>query len=145
MAVERQSSHDFQQIVCNIDGVIITGWAPDGGVTFEMGGDILEHEIGADGGVHLNRTNDKRVIATLSLAQNTEGCAYLGSLLNLQELTPGPIRTVSFFLRNFVSGEVVKSPDATFITRPAPNQESSKTGREFALLLPYAADKITWG
>jgi len=144
MAVEKTSTHDFNQIICNVDGVVITGWAVDGGVTFEMGGDIAEHEIGADGGVHVNRTNDKRVLATIALAQNTEGAAYLGGLLNLQEITPGEIKKVSFYLRNFVSGEVVRSPDAFFTVRPNPNQESGKTNRDFVLLLPYAADKILW-
>lgn len=138
-------SHDFQQVICTVANQEITGYAEAGGLEFEMGSDITESVTGAQGEHFVSKNNDDSMIVTITVMQNSNGSRLLGGLLNLQETTPGPLVTVPFFMRNFVTGEIVKDSQAYFSTRPAPNQQRSQSERQYTLVLPFAAREIQYG
>lgn len=142
---EFHRTYDFGQVLCTVGGFEISGWAEDGGIEFEQGGDVAEHVVGAAGEVFTSRSNDKRLTASITVMQNSQGAADLGRLLNAQESATGPIPKVNFYCRNFVTGEIIQDPQAIFIARPDTNQSASATERVFQILLPYAANKIEYG
>ena len=49
--MNRLRTHDFSQFVLTVGGIIIGGFGDDGGVEFEMGADVGEDTVGADGEV----------------------------------------------------------------------------------------------
>lgn len=145
MVLELLRPYDFNQVLITVDGVQIGGFGEEGGIEFEMGGDMLEHSVGADGTVFVNRSNDKRVIGTITVMQNTAAATYLGGKMQLQNAAIGPLPTINLFIRNLITGEQIQDPQSVFIQRPAPNQNASSSERAFPILLPYAANKIIYG
>lgn len=145
MALELLRPYDFNQVLITVNGVQIGGFGEEGGIEFEMGGDMVEHAVGADGTVFVNRSNDKRLIGTITVMQNTASATYLGGLMQLQDAAVGPLPTINLFVRNIITGEQVQDPQSIFIQRPAPNQNAASSERAFAILMPYAANKIVYG
>lgn len=138
-------TYDFAQVKLSVGGFEISGFAEDGGIEFEQGGDVLEHAAGAAGSVFVSRSNDKRLVASITVMQNSAGAEILGRLLNEQEAAIGPIPKVNFYCRNFVTGETIQDPNAMFVVRPDTNQTAEMSERVFQILLPQAADKIDYG
>lgn len=138
-------SHSFRDVVLTIAGVTISGYAESGGVEFEFGADISESVAGALGEHFVSDLNDDRVIATITVMQNSFGASYLGELLNAQQAARGAKPVFPFYLRNFRTGEIVEDSQAYFQARPAPNQGREMSEREFVMMLPFAAGSIKYG
>lgn len=146
MSMNKLRSYDFDQVLVMVNGVSLNGWTEEGGVEFEIASEAISDMAGAGGEVVASKNNDQRVYADISVMQTSRAATYLGGLLQTQErLAAGPMPPVVFFMRNFITGEIVKSSSALFKTRPTPNQNAEASERVFRLLLPYAAGKIIYG
>lgn len=147
MSAKFLRTYSFEQVMCTVNGVAIDGgWGEDGGLEFEMAGDAMTDAVGAAGEVVVNKSADRRVYVDITVKQGSRAATYLGELAQAQlNNTAGPIIPVVFFMRNFITGEVVKDSQAVFATRPGPDQQSEAGERVFRLLLPYAADSISFG
>lgn len=138
-------SHDLKQVQLTIDGVPISGFAESGKVTFEFSGDAWTNAVGSAGEVTTSKSNDSRVVATITCRQGGRGHTVLGSKFQEQQRQQGPVKTMRFFMLNPVTGEKISDDQAVFQTRPAPSQEVEAGDREFTILLPYGEDNHVYG
>ena len=135
--------HDFSQVQLTINDLEITG---KGSITIERAEDVLTHSASADGQTYSARSVDKRMTATIVVNQSSLGAQRLGELFVEQDKhTDGPLPTLNFFMRNYVTGESVKDDQALFVSPPSMAQEQETSEREFTILLPYGADNINYG
>lgn len=135
----------FEDVICQVAGVDITGYDTDGGLEFEFPEDMVSDEAGAAGEVFLSKNSDQRVYVDITVRQGTQGASFLGGLLQAQDRARGGIPKVPFFMKSFSTGETVKSAKANFLQRPTPNQGAESSERVFRMLLPDAAGRIIYG
>lgn len=134
--MELLRTHDFSQYVLTIGGVIIGGFGDAGGVEFEMGADIGEDGVGADGEVVFSRNNDRRMYVDITVKQTSAGHARLHALAAVQKLQP-EILPLPFESFNPRTGERVSSGYTVFKTIPGANEQKDAQDRVWRVLLPY--------
>ena len=141
---ELLKTYDFAQVYITLDGRRITGFGADGGVKFTPEADLGEHDAGADGLVTFSRTNDKRVVAEITVKDNSAAYVWLSARMALQQLE-NPILPMPFFMRDINSGEQVSEGQTVFINVPEVEKVKASGDRVFRILLPYARDKFIAG
>lgn len=147
MNLEVLKVYDLKRNFLLIGGFRIGGFGEDAAITYEYGADIFEHNAGADGLVTFSRTNDLRMIATVTVMESSPSYRRLGLLLGQQlaELQAGPILPLPFSHTDSLNGDVINSPQCVFVSFPTPNKSRTVSEREFQIALPYAADKVQFG
>jgi len=128
-------TYDFKLVQLVIGGVTITGYGEDGGVSIEPNADVAEATIGADGETTISRTNDRSMVATITVRETSRGYALLSGLLQLQNAEPA-ILPQPFLLLDPISGERVSDEYSAFLGRPTVAKERGASDREFRLHLP---------
>lgn len=134
--MNRLRTHDFKQYVLTIGGVIIGGFGDDGGVEFEMGADIGEDTVGADGEVTFSRNNDRRMYCDITVKQTSTGHARLSAFAAAQALQ-SEILPLPFESFNPRTGERVSSEFCVFKTAPGPSEQKAAQDRVWRVMLPY--------
>ncbi len=134
--MNRLRTHDFSQFVLTVGGIIIGGFGDDGGVEFEMGADVGEDTVGADGEVTFSRNNDKRMYCDITVKQTSAGHARLSAMAAIQAAQP-EILPLPFESFNPRTGERVSSEYAVFKTVPGASEQKSAQDRVYRLMLPY--------
>jgi len=137
-------TYDLLSVFLIVNGERITGFAEDDAISFENGADIVEHAAGADGQVTVSRSNDKRLIATITLAETSLAYKQLGAQLQAQE-AEASIQRREFLLIDNISGDRVSDEFATFISRPVLDKGRTFGTREFQILLPNGAENMKYG
>lgn len=131
--------YDLKAVALIIGGFTITGYGDDGGMEIEPNADVAEFAVGADGEVTVSRTNDKSMIATITVRETSRGYRILGELLAAQEAAT-PIPSLPFLMQDPISGERVTDENAVFLGRPTIAKGRTAGDREFRILLPQGAD-----
>lgn len=137
-------TYDLLSVYIIVGGQRLTGFVEDDAISFEYAADIGEHAAGADGQVTFSRSNDKRVIATISLAETSLAYKQLGAQLQEQEAET-TIQRRDFLMRDDISGDKISDEFATFITRPSLDKGRTFGAREFQILLPNGAEGLKFG
>ena len=137
-------TYDLLSVYIIIGGQRISGFVEDDAISFEYASDIGEHAAGADGQVTFSRSNDKRVIATITLAETSLAYKQLGEQLQEQELET-TIQRRDFLMRDDISGDKISDEFCTFLTRPSLDKGRVFSAREFQILLPNGAEGLNFG
>lgn len=135
-------TYDFKHVRLVIGTRTITGFGEDGGVEVEPNSDVAEFSVGADGEVTVSVSNDKSMIATITVRESSRGYRELGELLTTQEQLGGRIPGYVFNLFDEISGEKVTDGSAVFLGRPTVSKNKTVGDREFRVLLPTGADGL---
>lgn len=135
-------TYDFKHVRLVIGTRTLTGYGEDGGIEVEPNSDVAEFSVDADGGVTVSVSNDKSMIATITVRESGRGYRELGELLATQEALGGRIPGYSFAMFDEISGETVSDGAAVFIGRPTISKNKTVGDREFRLLLPTGADGL---
>jgi len=131
-----------------VGGVLIGGYAEDGGIEYEYGSDVFEPLVGADGQATVSMLNDNSMTATLTLMETSPAYRDLMILLTAQinVVKLGlPVPPLPFVHADSRNGDAVFSGFCVFLNKPAPSKSRTVGEREFRLFLAQAADNITLG
>lgn len=132
---------DLKNSILTINGLPMGHYGPQDAIAFEWSDDIAYHEVTADGAVVVSRTNDKRMLVTLTLVQTSSSIPILEGLLDAQHgVTAGfgpPILTpYTFSFNDYITGTRVLSEESIFLNRIAPNYGKGVSQVGYRLLLP---------
>lgn len=144
LGLELLKTYDFKANDISVGGFLLSGYAAEGGVEYEMSSEIGEHVAGADGQVTFSRNNDKRVVATITVMETSRSYQVLAELMQAQQ-DETSVQPLAYMHRDSINGDTVASAYVVFLNRPTPSKARAAGEREFQLLLPYAADKIKFG
>lgn len=131
-------TYDFKAVALILGGFTITAFGEDGGVEIEPDADVAEFSVGADGQVTISRSNNKAMVATITVRESGNGYRILGELLEAQEAQT-PIAALPFIMQDEITGERVSDESAVFIGRPTIAKNATVGDREFRILLPQGA------
>lgn len=146
MTTERARSYDFNQVILTLNGVSISGWGSDGGVAYEFASDLITDAVGIGGEVTMSKINDWRMYLDITVKQTSRANTFIGSLVRAQRNNVvGEMPVVNVFMRNFITGEIVKDAQARFKTDAPPTQEAEAGDRVYRMTLPYAAKGMVHG
>ena len=134
-------AYNFGAVQCIIGTVALSNFGSDGSISFEMGSQIVESEVSADGYVVYTANNDQRVQVTITLSEVSGAVPLLDGLMKSQVQTlhdGGPIAPLSFFLQDPATGDQIESEYVVFLQEPGISKSKAIGTREFLIELPYA-------
>lgn len=148
MPSELSHSHHDLDVVTGFLGpfrgipqIDFAGYSDDGGIVFENQSQTKSSTAGNTSHVAVSTNNDKRVMATITVWQDTRTCARLFEMARLHDRVR-EVRNCPFFMRNPISGDQISSTVGIIMDIPPPTQEGEQTSREFPILLPKGRDNI---
>lgn len=134
-------AYNFGAVQCIVGGVALSNFGSDGSISFEMGSQIVESEVSADGYVVYTANNDQRVQVTITLSEVSGAVPLLENLVRSQVQTlhgGGPISPIGFFLQDPATGDQIESEYVIFLQEPGISKSKAIGTREFQIELPYA-------
>lgn len=128
-------THDLATCYLSIDGFRIHGFGDGEAITFSPSAADVEHSVGEDGEVTVERTNDERLVATVTVRENSIACRRLGEIRAAQR-AEATITARPFRWYNEQTGEEVSSEFAVFLDTPEARGGRRVSDRAFQILLP---------
>lgn len=129
-------THDLSQLILSIGGIVVGGFAGDGGIEFENGADVWTKKVGAMGDVVYSKTGDKSLDGTITVLQSSFVYRQLAALQQAQERALGRIAPLPFIMFDPISGTKVTSIDCVFMARPLASMMVEEGDIEFKISLP---------
>jgi hypothetical protein len=134
-------TYNLKAVVLTIGGVGISGYGATDAIGFEWLADIHERFVSADGKSVFVPTNDRALDVTVTVHQRSRAYLLLQDLLRTQtgEIIGVPMSVIppcAFYLLDRSNGETIVSPDAVFMSRPAPSKGKTLGEVAFRLCLP---------
>lgn len=130
---------DLVACITALGGVGIDGWGESDAIAFEAASPVAEDSISADGQVTINRNNDKRVYATITVRENSLAARRLWELYSTQK-AQASIAPMPFLMRDTISGDTISDQYAAFLEVPMPSKGKRSQDRQFKLVLPNGLD-----
>jgi len=132
-------------IYVNLNGLRISQAGPDAFCSLGVvDPEIVKHNIGQDGTVYVGKSNDKRVLVSLTVMQNSRDAGRIMGLIEAQRNAPaaaGILRTACV-VKHLQSGSGVQGA-GPWVTMPDELGMNAEAGAiVFGLLLPYGLDTL---
>lgn len=128
------STYDPKDVTVTVDGVLLSGFAPDSKVSVEYESDFYTTKVGIDGDdVTRDKNNNRTATATIALMQNSTSRAFLvGKLLDDEKDNSG---TFAMSINHNPSGESYSSEFAYIQKVPSASFEAESGTREFMIVM----------
>jgi hypothetical protein len=139
--IQPAKPYNFAENNIMVAGRSISGFDDDGTVSYEFQDDRYTHSVGADGQTTVSKTNDPRVVATITVKETGKGYEILSQLHAQQGTGPVP-DPITYLHRDPINGDLVKDNFAIFLAYPGIEKAKEAGSREFTLLLPTAAERV---
>jgi len=126
-----------------VNGVTLSDYGSDGGISFEPQSDEVESQLSADGLVNYSANHDRRMRATITVMAHSFAAQYLDARYRAQKRnleSDGSLGGETFFFFNPATGEKIASGNLVFVTIPSYSVEKSEGERDFVVELPYGRD-----
>lgn len=137
-------SYSFKAVQLVVDGNLISGLG-EGGVSFEVLSDVSETEAGLDGETVSSFIRDERILATITLQQQSRANALLWASYRVQKeaVENGVERPpMPFLLVDPINGDTIADAKAVFEGVPAPSKDRQAGMNEWRILLPQARAQL---
>lgn len=129
-------THDLSQVVLSIGGIVVGGYAGDGGIEYENGADVWSKKVGAMGDAVYSKIGDKSLDGAITVLQSSLAYRQLAALQQAQERALGKIAPLPFIMYDAITGTKVTSIDCVFMARPLPSMMVEEGDIEFKFSLP---------
>lgn len=137
-------NYDLSTVQLVVGGVLVSGYAEDGGIEFENAAPIAEVTTGADGLTVRSRTSNDDLVCRITVSEASRAYNLLAGLMQVQAAAP-VLTPLPFLLVDPQNGDTVSAPYAIFTERPVPSKGSRVGDRTFVLHLPGAAGTAVFG
>lgn len=132
-------SHNFKAVSVIIAGIEVTGYADDGGPSFEYETDVTSTTIGLDGEAVSSFMNNDSTLLTFSLQQQSPtNVALLGLWRAQEEATANGVERppVAVSMIDTLNGDQILDANGVIERIPPPNKTREATANEWAVRLP---------
>jgi len=110
--------YDADQVSVAFAGILLSSGYGDGEfVRIVQEADDFTDRVGTDGQVTRSKTNDRRAVVTVILAQTSDGNAALSALSNLDRNAPGGAGVGSLLIRDR-QGTAIYQAEQCWIAKP---------------------------
>jgi len=131
--------YDLKNVVCTVGGVTISGYGEEDAVRFEWLSERVEQILLVDGSVVAARSNDRRLLAIVTLMQTSSAIPLLRAQFELQHglaaVAAGGLLPLPFYLVDPGLGDYV-SGSGLFLNEPNFGKGRQIGEIEYRLLLP---------
>ncbi len=127
-------TYDPKDVTVTVDGVLLSGFAPDSKVSIEFDNEFYTTQVGIDGDdVIRSKNNNRTATATITLMQYSTSRDYLlTKLLKDEKDNSG---TFAISINGGPSGESYSSEFAYIQKAPGASFEAESGSREFMLIM----------
>jgi len=142
--------YNLANVVCTVGGVPVNEYGTDSedAIALEWSSSIMTAKPTADGKYVYSRTNDRGLVATITLSRKSTSIPLLMALIEAQTgdnigIAPPVVVPMPFFLTDPATGDVVAAMEFVFMDRPAPT--FGKEAGDVEFVLHMANPKYTLG
>ena len=130
--------YDLSSVICTVAGVIVAGFAEEGGIDAQPMADRGEWTTGATGESVFSRSNNKDWTIEITCLETSKTYKQLAALMQAQDLAMDGFTLVPlpFLMIDQVNGDRIGAAGIVFLTSPGMNKAKKVGERVFKLGVP---------